>query len=66
MDPAFKGKSEQYLFVVNGNKAIRRQVEIGLTNFDFVEINGNVEPGEEIIISDMTRWEYLEEIMIED
>lgn len=64
--PAFNGKSEQYIFVLNGNVATRRLVPIGLTNFDFVEIKNNVKPGEEVIISDMTRWEYLEEIAIED
>lgn len=51
--PAFKGAADQDVFVVNGNKAERRPVHIGMSNFDFVEIKDNVRAGEVIITSDM-------------
>jgi HlyD family secretion protein len=63
--PAFKGPSAQDIFVlVNNNKAIRRKVHIGMSNFDFVEIKDNVQPGEVIITSDMSEYKNAEEIII--
>jgi HlyD family secretion protein len=42
--PAFKGASAQDVFVINGDKAEKRTVHIGLTNFDFVEIKDGLKP----------------------
>jgi len=53
---AFKGASQQDIFVVHDGKAERRKVRIGLSNFDYVEIIGNVKPGERVIISDMSSY----------
>ena len=36
--PAFKGASSQDIFVLNNDKAERRTVHTGMTNFDFVEL----------------------------
>lgn len=52
--PAFKGASDQDVFVVIGNKAERRPVHIGMSNFDYVEIKDNVRAGELIITSDLS------------
>jgi len=52
--PYINGSGRQNIYVVEGNKAIRKTVFIGETNFDFVEIESGIEPGEEIIITDMT------------
>jgi HlyD family secretion protein len=63
--PAFKGKRQQVLYVVDGNVARRREVETGLTNFDFVEIKRGLQPGEKIILTDLSEYQHLEEITIE-
>lgn len=64
--PAFKGASPQDIFVVNNNKAERRKVQTGMSNFDYVEIKDNVKPGDVVIISDMTAFKNSNEITIKD
>lgn len=62
--PAFSGQAQQKLFVVKNGKAEGREVKVGMSNYDFVEIETNIEPGEEIIISDMSRYAHLSSIKI--
>jgi HlyD family secretion protein len=64
--PAFKGGLTQDLFIVQGNKAVKRTVVIGLSNFDFVEIKNNVKPGEIIITTDLSRFKNSKEISIKN
>ena len=62
---AFKGGSVQDIFVLKPNgKAERRTVKIGLTNFDFVEITEGVAAGETVIISDMSKFQNVQEVEI--
>lgn len=61
---AFKGTSVQDIFVVKNGKAVRRTVHTGLSNFDYVEIKDNVQPGEVIITSDMSAYANVKEITI--
>jgi len=63
--PAFNGRSTKYVYVVEGSKAIRRDILVGLNSFDFVEIEKNLNPGEKVIISDMSRYENRREISID-
>lgn len=62
--PAFKGAASQDVFVVSNGKARRQHVNIGLSNFDYVELKNNVKPGDVIIISDMSRFKNSKEITI--
>lgn len=62
--PAFKGSIVQDVFVLKGNKAQRRTVHVGLTNFDFVELKDNVQKGDVIITSDMSDYRNAKEITI--
>ncbi len=62
--PAFKGASGQPVFVVQGNKAVRRMVHTGMSNFDYVELKDNVRPGEVIITSDMSEFKNAREIKL--
>jgi HlyD family secretion protein len=61
---AFKGSSVQDIFVVSNSKAERRTVHIGMANFDYVEIKDNVQPGDVIIVSDMSEYKNSTEITI--
>jgi len=63
---AFKGANTQDIFVVNGNKAIKRTVHIGLSNFDNVEIKDGVKPGDVVITSDMSSFKNSSEVTIEE
>jgi len=62
--PAFKGPAVQDIFVVNGGKAERRTVHIGLSNFDYAEIKDGVKPGDVVITSDMSEFKNSKEITI--
>jgi HlyD family secretion protein len=62
--PAFKGNNTQDIFLVHNGKAERRTVNIGLANFDFVEIKNNVKPGDVIITSDMSSFKNSKELTI--
>ena len=64
--PAFKGTSAQDIFVVKDGKAIRRTVNIGLSNFDYVEITNNVSVGDVVITSDMSDFINASEITIKN
>lgn len=61
---AFRGASSQDIFVLHNGKAERRTVSIGMSNFDYVELKNNVQPGEVIIISDMSSYKNAKEITI--
>ncbi|MBK0379631.1 efflux RND transporter periplasmic adaptor subunit [Mucilaginibacter segetis] len=61
---AFKGAANQNIFVVNGDKAKRRAVQIGLSNFDFVEIKDGLKPGDVVITSDMSEYKNAKELTI--
>ena len=62
--PAFKGSSLQDIFIINGLKAERRTVHIGLSNFDFVEIKDGVKSGDVVITSDMSEYKNSKEVGI--
>ena len=47
------GRGEYELFVVNGDKLVRRRVQLGESNFEFVEILGGLQEGDEVVVSDM-------------
>lgn len=51
--PFYQGGQEQAVFVVRGDKAERRTVRFGDSNFDFVQITNGLHPGDEIILTDM-------------
>ncbi|WP_031529180.1 efflux RND transporter periplasmic adaptor subunit [Dyadobacter crusticola] len=63
--PAFTGKRKQHVFVLQNGVAYRRAVELGLSNFDFVEIKSGLKVGEKVILSDLNAYEHLEEITIQ-
>lgn len=62
--PAFKGKRKQFVYVLQDGVARRREVEIGLTNFDHVEVKSGLQPGEKVILTDLSDYERAEEITI--
>jgi HlyD family secretion protein len=65
--PAFKGKRKQYVFVLQKGSQVahRREIALGLSNFDFVEIKSGVQAGEQVILTDLSEYENLEELTID-
>ena len=64
--PAFNGQARQALFIIENGKAIRKEVEIGLSSFEYVEVLSNLQEGETVILSDMEKYKHLSEISIRE
>jgi HlyD family secretion protein len=60
----YKGASKQMIFVVRGNKLIRKEAEFGDSNFNYVEITNGLVKGEEVVVSDMTDYERHEQLSV--
>lgn len=63
--PTFNGKRKQFVYVLKDGIAHRREIEVGLSNFDFVEIRSGLRKGERVVLSDMSQYENMEEISIQ-
>lgn len=61
---AFKGASPQDVFVVDGDVAQRRSVHTGLSNFDYIELQDGVKPGDVLITSDMSNFKNTRQVKI--
>ncbi len=59
------GSGSQNIFVIEGSKAIRRNVLVGAANFDYVEMTNNISPGDTVIISNMNEYIHHDKIDLE-
>ena len=57
-------KLGQDVFVVRDGHAFRTRVELGLIGYDVVEITRGLEPGDEMIVSDMTNYLHARELKL--
>lgn len=62
--PAFTGAREQDIFVVEGDVARKHRVKVGLNNLEYVELQGNIQPGDKVILSDMRDYLHLDQIKL--
>lgn len=62
--PFITGPGPWDVFVVQAGKAEKRQVQVGLINHRFMEIEHGLEAGELIVLSDMSRYEHMQEITL--
>ncbi|WP_222943958.1 hypothetical protein [Pedobacter sp. N36a] len=62
--PAFRGTPSQYIYVLKDGMATRKTAQIGLSNFDFVELKDQVKEGDMVIISDMSSFKNSSQITI--
>ncbi|MBC5775274.1 HlyD family efflux transporter periplasmic adaptor subunit [Pontibacter sp. KCTC 32443] len=62
--PYFTNYSGQHVFVVQGDAAIKKEVTVGVSNVDFVELENGVQPGDVIVISDMKEYEHVQKLKI--
>lgn len=60
--PFAQGGSNGSVFVIQGDHAVRRPVRFGLSGYDHFEVLEGLDPGEEVILSDMRDYERLERI----
>ena len=53
----YVGRGEYELFVRNSdNEIVKRKVQLGDSNFEFVEVIGGLQPGDEVVVSDMSQY----------
>ncbi len=64
--PFYSGVRDQTVFVVDGNEAIAHRVDIGSSNVDWVELTGDIKPGDEIIVSDMRNYQHMSSVAINE
>lgn len=63
----FQGPGTYAMFVKkNDNTLERRSVTLGDSNFDFVEVKSGIQPGEEVVISDMSDYKNKKTIRLID
>ncbi len=60
----FKETNGQWIFVLNGNKAIRRSITIERENLSYYEISKGLKPGEEVIVSDYADFKKFKQLNI--
>lgn len=52
----YVGKGEYELFVVNGDQLLKRKVQLGDSNFEYVEVVSGLQEGDQVIVSDMSAY----------
>lgn len=62
--PFYNGTVNQEVFMIVGDRAVKTIVDIGVSNFDWVEIKRGIEPGAEVIVSDTRRFRHLDEVAV--
>lgn len=62
----YVGKGEYELFVVNGSQLLKRKVQLGDSNFEYVEVVSGLQEGDQVIVSDMNAYKDKNKLKIED
>lgn len=63
----YQGPGTYRLFVLSSdNRLEKRQVTLGDSNFDFVEVTGGLEPGEQAVITDMSAYQNTNSLKIKN
>lgn len=62
--PGILGTGAQRMFVVQGDRALRRPVTVGLMNLDWCEIVAGAVAGDELILSDTRVWDSVDALAL--
>jgi HlyD family secretion protein len=62
----FKGSGPQYVFVLKNGIAEKRQVTVGMSNFDYVALTGDIRQGEVVITTDMSNYKNAKTVKIDN
>ena len=61
----YSGPGDYTLFVMNGDTLLPREVKLGECNYDYIEVISGLEAGEQVIVSDMTKYKGKEKLKVE-
>lgn len=62
--PYYKDRGYKEMYIVKGNKAYRKKILLGDANFDWVEVLEGLQPGENVIVTDIGEKYTREEIRV--
>ncbi len=62
----YVGKGEYELFVVNGDQLLKRKVQLGDSNFEYVEVVDGLQEGDEVVVSDMNAYKEKNKLKLEE
>ena len=62
----YVGKGEYDLFVVNGGELLKRKVRLGDSNFEYVEVVSGLQPGDQVVVSDMSNYKEKSKLKLKD
>ena len=60
----YSGPGDYTLFVLNGDLLQPREVRLGECNYDYIEVISGLETGEEVVVSDMTKYKGKEKLKV--
>ena len=61
----YSGPGDYTLFVLDGNMLRPRQVKLGECNYDYIEVVSGLEPGEQVVVSDMAKYKGKEKLKVD-
>lgn len=61
----YSGPGDYTLFVMNGDTLLPREVKLGECNYDYIEVISGLEVGEQVVVSDMTKYKGKEKLKVE-
>jgi HlyD family secretion protein len=62
--PFSGGGATETVFVIRGDRAVRRSVRFGVSGYDHLEVLDGLSEGEEVILSDMNDYEHLDQVSL--
>lgn len=54
--PYYQGLATYELFVMNGNSLEKRKVQLGESNYQYVEVISGLHVGDQVVVSDMSQY----------
>ncbi|MBQ7683665.1 MAG: efflux RND transporter periplasmic adaptor subunit [Bacteroidaceae bacterium] len=60
----YSGPGDYTLFVLKDNLLLPREVKLGECNYDYIEVVEGLEPGEQAVVSDMTKYKGKEKLKV--
>ena len=61
----YSGPGDYTLFVLDGDMLHPRQVRLGECNYDYIEVINGLESGEQVVVSDMTKYKGKEKLKVD-
>jgi HlyD family secretion protein len=62
----YVGRGDYELFVLDSeNEIVKRKVKLGDSNFEFVEVISGLQPGDQVVVSDMSSYKNKNKLKVE-